>query len=197
MEDVLVEIYFEGNSNFTKNILIKKELEILQMVCSRPIQYQQLSKRHIDLEETYFWKDEDKNHEDAKILVDKYYIGENNNIVPLNRLLSLPLNNLTYKIKNKIKEIPEYDIEENLINKLIKFEERLNLFDRLTEFNFKVGVHISDLGLLNIKQVTWLQNFCTEDLQGYLDDGWRILAVCPQSNSRRPDYILGRNDKVD
>lgn len=25
-----------------------------------------------------------------------------------------------------------------------------------------------------------------------LDAGWRILAVCPQPDQRRPDYILGR-----
>jgi hypothetical protein len=33
---------------------------------------------------------------------------------------------------------------------------------------------------------------CTNRLQGLLDDGWRILAICVQPDQRRPDYVLGR-----
>jgi hypothetical protein len=33
-----------------------------------------------------------------------------------------------------------------------------------------VGVHISDLGLLNVRQVEWLEDACTKDLQKYLDE---------------------------
>ena len=29
-----------------------------------------------------------------------------------------------------------------------------------------------------------------------LDDGWRILAICPPNSQRRPDYILGRSRGV-
>ena len=25
-----------------------------------------------------------------------------------------------------------------------------------------------------------------------ISEGWRILAICPQPNQRRPDYIMGR-----
>lgn len=35
------------------------------------------------------------------------------------------------------------------------------------------------------------ENSCTDAVQGYLDEGWRIVAVCPQA-ARRPDYILGK-----
>jgi len=55
-----------------------------------------------------------------------------------------------------------------------------------------VHVHIPDLGLLCMTEVTHLDDCCTDELQGYLDQGWRILAVCPPNAQRRPDYILGR-----
>lgn len=53
-------------------------------------------------------------------------------------------------------------------------------------------VHIPNIGLLAINQVTWLDDACTEDLQAKLEEGWRIVAVCPPNAARRPDYILGR-----
>lgn len=48
------------------------------------------------------------------------------------------------------------------------------------------------LGLLEIDEVTWMEDACTEDLQKNLDQGWRILAVCPPNGTRRPTYIIGR-----
>lgn len=55
-------------------------------------------------------------------------------------------------------------------------------------------VVLPGLGLLAIKQTTVLYNVCTDVLQVHLDQGWRILAVCPQEGNRRPDYVLGRGD---
>ena len=55
-----------------------------------------------------------------------------------------------------------------------------------------VQITIPDMALMYIKEVTWLEDACTEDLQAHLDDGWRLLAVCPPNAQRRPDYILGR-----
>lgn len=55
-----------------------------------------------------------------------------------------------------------------------------------------VTIAIPDQALLKIDKVTWLENACTEELQQHLDDGWRILAVCPPNAQRRPDYILGK-----
>lgn len=193
----LVEVIFTDNYTRTwVNILNKEELDQLQSICSRQIEATQLSKRHVDKGDTYLYSDEDKNHEDAKILVDKYSIKGLNNIVPLNQLLSLPFK-VEFKISNTIKEYPEYQIENNLLHKLMQLEEKLNIFTPETQFNCKVGVHISDLGLLSVKYVTYEEDCCTDVVQGYLDDGWRILAVCPQPDKRRPDYIFGRNDQVE
>ncbi|MFB0831480.1 hypothetical protein ACEU2D_17990 [Brevibacillus laterosporus] len=73
-----------------------------------------------------------------------------------------------------------------------KFQKALQSFDEKIEFNQKCDVHIGNLGLLNINQLGYAVNKCTEELQVILNQGWRILAVCPQSNQRRPDYVLGR-----
>jgi len=61
-------------------------------------------------------------------------------------------------------------------------------------FNHKVKVSVPGNGLLNINRVVVHQDMCTEKLQLELDMGWCILAVCPQPDQRRPDYILGMND---
>ena len=45
---------------------------------------------------------------------------------------------------------------------------------------------------MKIDEVQVLTDCCTEALQGELDDGWRILAVCPPNAQRRPDYVLGK-----
>lgn len=48
------------------------------------------------------------------------------------------------------------------------------------------GVNLGAINDLNL-----VQDCCTDVLQGLLDEGWRLVAVCPQE-SRRPDYVLGR-----
>ncbi len=59
-----------------------------------------------------------------------------------------------------------------------------------------VQVSIPDLGLLLMDEVQHLDDCCTDQLQKELDDGWRILAVCPPNAARRPDYILGRRKRA-
>ncbi len=58
--------------------------------------------------------------------------------------------------------------------------------------NERVNVHVPGLGLMLITEVEVRTDYCTENLQKDLENGWRILAVCPQPDQRRPDYILGR-----
>lgn len=57
-----------------------------------------------------------------------------------------------------------------------------------------VHIAIPDIGLLKMRAVTVKEDFCTDALQDLLDEGWRILAVCPPNAARRPDYILGHAD---
>jgi hypothetical protein len=73
-----------------------------------------------------------------------------------------------------------------------KFENALKSFDQQVEFNQKCDVHVSNLGLLNINQLGYAVDYCTEALQDQLNKGWRIIACCVQPDGRRPDYVMGR-----
>lgn len=55
-------------------------------------------------------------------------------------------------------------------------------------------ISVANVGLLSVRTVHYLQDCCTDELQRHLNEGWRILAVCPPNDTRRPDYILGRSD---
>jgi hypothetical protein len=72
-----------------------------------------------------------------------------------------------------------------------KIEEAKNRFDKVVEFNQKCEVHVPNLGMMNVNKLAFATDYCTEQLQQLLFQGWRILAVCPQPDQRRPDYILG------
>lgn len=53
-------------------------------------------------------------------------------------------------------------------------------------------ISVANVGLMQIRYVDVLEDACTNDLQRKLDDGWRILAVCPPNDTRRPTYIIGQ-----
>lgn len=55
-----------------------------------------------------------------------------------------------------------------------------------------VQIAVPDMALMKIDEVEVIEDCCTRELQSMLDDGWRILAICPPNAQRRPDYILGR-----
>lgn len=63
--------------------------------------------------------------------------------------------------------------------------------------NTKINVAIGGLGLLAINDVKVEYDLCTDVLGQLLKKGWRILAICPQPDQRRPDYVLGRSAKGD
>lgn len=55
-----------------------------------------------------------------------------------------------------------------------------------------IYVQVPNIGLLVIDEVKVCEDYCTYALQSELDNGWRILAICPPNAARRPDYIMGR-----
>lgn len=59
-------------------------------------------------------------------------------------------------------------------------------------FNERCQQHQPGLALVSITETMLLEDSCTDNLQRYLSEGWRIVAVQPQPDQRRPDYILGR-----
>ena len=60
------------------------------------------------------------------------------------------------------------------------------------QYNERVNVHMPGQALSTYNQVQLLLDCCSDGLQDSLDEGWRIIAACPQPDQRRPDYILGR-----
>lgn len=64
--------------------------------------------------------------------------------------------------------------------------------DPVSGLTYNLNFALPNIGLLSIREVTWRDDCCTEELQNLLNDGWRIIAVCPPNGARRPDYILGR-----
>lgn len=83
----------------------------------------------------------------------------------------------------------------NTLQKAVAKAENLvaTIEELKNSFNAKCDVHVPGFGLLAIDDVRYENDCCTEALQEFIDDGWRILAICPQPDQRRPDYILGRN----
>lgn len=70
-----------------------------------------------------------------------------------------------------------------------------SVIDEHEYFNERVEVHMPGHSLAMFNAVMLLTDACTDALQGNLNQGWRILAVCPQPDQRRPDYILGRYEE--
>lgn len=53
-------------------------------------------------------------------------------------------------------------------------------------------LHLPNNDLLKYNKVMAVEDLCTDKLQEYLDDNWRMIAVIPQPQQRRPDYVLGK-----
>lgn len=70
-------------------------------------------------------------------------------------------------------------------------------FRPATVVNNRVNVAVPGLGLLAIAEAHVEYDLCTDRLNVLLQEGWRILAICPQPDQRRPDYILGKPRRKD
>ena len=56
-------------------------------------------------------------------------------------------------------------------------------------------ISVSGVGLLQIAAIIVEEDACTDGIQDLLDAGWRILAVCPPNDARRPSYVLGHAER--
>lgn len=82
---------------------------------------------------------------------------------------------------------------EGLLERISKLESDGQLVkDWMKQGDTIVQVHAPNLALLSMNCVDLLENACTEELQTRLTEGWRILAVCPPFDERRPTYIIGK-----
>lgn len=71
------------------------------------------------------------------------------------------------------------------------------IHNRVGEVETKYQISVPNVGLLAVDTVEVLENCCTHELQQWLNRGWRILAICPPNDARRPDYVVGRTGKDD
>lgn len=63
-------------------------------------------------------------------------------------------------------------------------------------FNQKLEIHQPNMPLFTYNDFTYITDCCTERLmEDYISKGYRVVAVCPQPDQRRPDYILGKYNK--
>lgn len=102
-----------------------------------------------------------------------------------------------------VSKVDLYYDRERIEDKLISLIERMELAALRLEsghpdrdpanpgWNHKVNGPISGFHLHNANDLMLLEDCCTDALQAYLDEGWRIIAVTTQEQ-RRPDYILAR-----
>lgn len=108
------------------------------------------------------------------------------------------LNMITRKIDHTVKN--EANIEQEpstLMHALHKALDKINKleipgYSHRSEFNEKVDVHMPGNLLMSFNETKLLEDSCTDVLQDSLNQGWRVIAACPQPDQRRPDYILGR-----
>lgn len=70
-----------------------------------------------------------------------------------------------------------------------------DLVSSADKFNTRTQSHLTGNTLSSYNSMRLLEDCCTDALQSALDEGWRIVACCPQE-ARRPDYILGRYNPV-
>jgi hypothetical protein len=184
----------------TSSILNKQEHSRLEDFLGEKVEVNQMKFTEDGKYETVSWretfdKEKAEKNSDYKLVTpaDMYYLSDNNNfLVDLERFTS-EFPNIEVTIKGVPKSVgTDYHDMLNMMNKISdRIEEAKNKFDKVVEFNQKCEVHIPNLGLLNINRLAYATDYCTEELQRILHKGWRILAICPQPDQRRPDYILG------
>lgn len=92
---------------------------------------------------------------------------------------------------------PDEDSSTNTM--LVKLADRVEALSAATAERVANGsavtIAIPDIGLMTMRSITVLSNSCTDEVQRYLNEGWRLLAICPPNAQRRPDYVLGHHDK--
>lgn len=108
----------------------------------------------------------------------------------------------TYYITKSVQ--PEVTATTDITHVLKLVADKTNAINKTLDtlaqktFNKPANVHIGGGLLTTYNELMLRENECTDELQKYLVDGWRIIAVCVQPDQRRPDYILARyNPKLD
>jgi len=177
------------NGIYHKN-LTKEQEEIL--LSAGAVKGRDVYCKPSDYKKELSWKEYCEQNE--KNFKEYYYIKTENSIV---------LTEQQYKVVFKITEVVALveqdivkhevninldDLADKVMNKVIKNAKHL--------FNSKLEVHQPNMPLFQYNKYQVLVDCCTEDLQNkYIDNGWRVVCVCPQPDQRRPDYIIGKYEE--
>jgi hypothetical protein len=196
---MFVRLSFDGSQKISVD-----ELKKIENTLSDIVDHTQLYRREDGRISSLGWKETD-DPKDPKLTEgeNKYTLVYKTEFVELNStkeyLVDIDLflqkhPNLKIKFRGMPKTVQQdySSMIESLLGMQEKFERALRAFDKQIEFNQKCDVHVSNLGLLNINQLGYAVDYCTEALQDQLNKGWRIIACCVQPDGRRPDYVMGR-----
>ena len=153
--------------------------------------------------DAYFWGgDKDKYDKESKafisagisvntydeaVLASRYFDADDCTIVDRDRIATLAIFGVGIEV------ISEINTDVNISKQLEAMaEKQLTFTQECKEFNEKININISGNSLSTFNDIMLLEDSCTDELTVNINKGWRIIAVCPQPDQRRPDYILGR-----
>lgn len=102
-----------------------------------------------------------------------------------------------WSVKDEIVDVEELEflVRHEVAITLKRFKSLYSpnsLIPSLQEAGVVNHIHLPNFSLSSFTEVDVLENCCTGELQRSLNNGWRIIAVCPPYDKRRPDYIIAR-----
>jgi len=129
------------------------------------------------IELDYSWADKLENHESIREHFPKFYDADGK-----------PKGN--WELGEQIVDGREMSLlsEQGVIYTVHRFKGVVPVGhgDKIPEGSI-VHIHLPNYVLNHFNKVELLEDCCTDALQEKLDEGWRIIAVCPPVNKRRPD----------
>lgn len=124
---------------------------------------------------------------------DGFYSYSNEEVVDLDLLFAVCA---PFKIEPRIRPFKGHNIlakGKDFGAKIKSLEDDVRMIRQsMADGDTVVSVHVPNFSLLQFNEVDVLEDFCTDALQKKLNEGWRMLCICPPLNERRPTYIIGR-----
>lgn len=120
------------------------------------------------------------------------YLADTELVLTKEELLELTLAGLMPKFEVIRRIENNVDITQQLIDVAEKPIKLIQETSNGDTYNNKCEVHMPGNAMALYNELLLREDSCTDEIQAALNAGWRLLAVCPQPDSRRPDYILGR-----
>lgn len=90
----------------------------------------------------------------------------------------------------------DVDVEDSFNIDIEVLADRISssIIGRTTEniYNQRLEIHQPNSPLFMYNDYKVLTDCCIESLQEEIDNGWRVVSVCPQPDQRRPDYVVAQ-----